>query len=184
MNILLVDARKSTCDILIKKLFPMGITVYQLPDISRVLEFIGENSIQLLIMDIDQDPKESLKLLNTIGKLPIKPVRTIISSITDKNLIMMLVKSGIAGYFLKPFSEDKGFPKLLDILKKIDKFSAQRKYFRVNPGPDEETRVFLRLTDNPKLISGTLLNISSGGLAINCNEDLADEDMKDGDFIQ
>lgn len=184
MNLLLIDPKISTCDILIKKLFPLGVTVFQRPDISCGLEHVAQGNYNLLLVDIDAAPRESLLFLTEAGKLPVKPVRMVLSSITDKNLITALVKSGIAAYFLKPFSEEKAIPKIMDIIGRMGSGAELRKYYRVTPGQEEETRVFLRLVGNPRLISGTLLNISAGGLAVSAHEELSDEAMKPGDFIQ
>ena len=184
MNLLLVDAKKNIRDLLIKKLFPMGITVYHLTDLNKVMDFISDNEIKVMILDLDLDPKEGLQLLRIIGKLPIKPLRTIVSSITDKKIIMSLINFGIAGYFVKPFTEDKGLPKLLSILRGIENNTELRKFYRVSPNAEEESKVFLRLAGSGKLISGTLLNISAGGAAINCSEKIPDEAMKPGDYVQ
>lgn len=184
MNLLLVDAKKNVRDLLIKKLFPMGITVYHLSDLDKVLDFISDNSIKILVLDLDLNLKQGLQLIKTIGSLPIKPIRTVISSITDKKIIIPLVSFGIAGYFLKPFTEEKGLPRLGTIINKIEDKNELRKYHRVSPTDNEENRVFLRLAGNSKLLSGSLLNISAGGVAISCNETIPDELMKKDDFIQ
>jgi len=186
MNLLLIDAKKNIRDLLIKKLFPMGITLYHISsmEIEKVLHFISDNQIKLLILDLDLGPKEGLQLLLTIGTLPIKPIRTIISSLTDKKIIMPLISCGIAGYFLKPFTEEKGLPGLISILSEIENKNELRKFHRVSPAENEENRVFLRLAGNSRLIPGTVLNISAGGAAISCSEELPDEMMKQGDFVQ
>ena len=183
MNLLLVDTKKNVRDILIKNLFPLGITVFHISDLDKVMNFISDNDIKILILDLDLDLKKGIELLRTIGSLPIKPVRAVMSAITDKKIILPLVNLGIAGYILKPFTEEKSLPKLMSAFSKIENKNEMRKYHRISPADNEENRVFLRLSGNSKLISGRLLNISAGGAAISCNDDLPDEMMHQGDFV-
>ena len=183
MNILLIDQKWTTRDLLIRKLFPRGITVFHAETLEEGTEIMNNHKISVLVIDIDFSPENCLSYLVTLGKLQIKPVRVIVSSIGDKNAIMEFVKTGIAGYIMKPFSEESGFPRLWEIIARITPRDEKRTFFRVTPKEGEEKKVFFRLTSNTKLQSATLINLSAGGLALHAAAEIPDSEMPTGTFI-
>lgn len=183
MNLLLIDKKTSIRDLLIKRLFPKGVNVYQAEDIEKGKTLLDEVDYNYLLIDIDADPKASIQFLQYVSKLPSKPVRVVTSSINDKRLIMPLVNAGIAGYIIKPFTEEQSLPKLFSILEKTGGDSNQRNFYRVAPNPGEETKVFFRTRSNSKLITAQMINISAGGIALQTKEEIDDEDLQQSSFI-
>ncbi len=183
MNVLLVDQKWTTRDLLIKKFFPQGITLFHAESLEQATTLMNENKIRLLIVDIDFGPEQVLPYLVALGKLPIKPLRIVISSIGTKEVIMEFVKTGIAAYLIKPFTEESGLPRVMEIISKTSAHDEKRTFYRVTPDQTEEKKVFFRLSSNSKLQTASLINLSAGGLALQAMEDISEEDLDTGTFI-
>ncbi|HOG64877.1 MAG TPA: PilZ domain-containing protein [Spirochaetota bacterium] len=183
MNFLLVDTKTSLRDILIRKLFANGINLYYAETLEAAHKIISSTKITILLIDIDVYPTKAFAFLKMLGLLPSKPVRIVSSSLTDKKTILPFVNIGIAGWLVKPFTEDKSLPKLMDIIRGITPADEQRTFFRVTPGKNDDRKVFFRLPSSAKLYSATLLNISAGGLALNTPEEIPAPELDLGVFI-
>jgi DNA-binding response OmpR family regulator len=183
MNVLLVDPKWTTRDFLIKKLFPQGLTLFHAENLEQATQMMHEHKMGLLIVDIDFAPEHCLPYLTALGKLPIKPMRVIISSIGAKELIMQFVSTGIAAYLIKPFTEDSGLPRIMEIINASTAHDEKRTFYRVTPDQNEERKVFFRLSSNAKLQTATLINLSAGGLALQVQDEISEEDLNTGTFI-
>ena len=184
MNLLLVDSKVSVRDLLIRRLFANGITLYHAENLEMAHKILSATKTNVLVMDIDAWPTKAFTFLKMLGLLPSKPVRIVISSISDKRTIMPFVNVGIAGWLVKPFTEDKSMAKLMEILQGLTPNTEQRTYYRVTPGPNDERRVFFRMPSSSRLSSATLMNVSAGGLALTTTEEITDAEMPIGTFIQ
>jgi c-di-GMP-binding flagellar brake protein YcgR len=80
--------------------------------------------------------------------------------------VMRMVDMGVAGYLLKPFSPDTAKAKLAAIFSKLSTHNSQRRHIRVKPDPDDLARVSFRISSSRQLISGRIVDISLGGLAV------------------
>jgi len=178
-----IDERPQVTDMFIKRCFPLGINVYHAENIKKANIFFESLKFNMVILDIDPNPTESLKFLKMVTALPSKPVKVLFSSITDKNVIVPYVAAGIASYIIKPFSEEKSLAKAMEILKKISPADEKRSFYRVTPSPNEDKKVFFRLEGNSKLQTAFLLNISAGGLALNGSEEIENKHLDTGTFI-
>lgn len=183
MNFLLVDTKTSLREILIRKLFTNGISLYYADNLEAAQKIIAATKINILLIDIDDYPTKAFAFLKMLALLPGKPVRVITSSLTDKELILSFVNIGIAGWLVKPFIEEKSLPKLMEIVHSVTPSDEQRTYFRVTPGKEDDQKVFFRLPATGRLCSATLLNISAGGLALNTSEELPATELDVGVFI-
>lgn len=178
MNILLIDQSAATRNLLIRKLVPLGINVYHAEDPQAAARILASVQVNLLLLDIDPAPLTMLEFVHSMGQLKTKPIRLIISSITDKGTIMPFVEAGIAGYFLKPFTEDNGLGKLVTIIKNSSEGDQRRNFYRVSPSPNENVKVAFRIPSSGRLIMGRMLNVSAGGMAINCAGDLEPDELQ------
>jgi hypothetical protein len=79
---------------------------------------------------------------------------------------MRMIESGVAGYLLKPYNPDTAHEKLASILGKLAGHNGQRKHIRVQPDPDDLARAHFRLDGHPSLVSGKIVDVSLGGMAI------------------
>jgi DNA-binding response OmpR family regulator len=153
MNFLLVDTKASMRDILIRKLFTNGVSLYHAESLEIAHKIISSTKINILLIDIDAYPTKSFAFLKMLGLLPGKPVRVVSSSLTDKRTILPFINIGIAGWLIKPFTEEKSLPKLMDIIRGLTPADEQRSFYRVTPGKNDDRKVFF---DYPQMPSSTL----------------------------
>ncbi|MCK5267555.1 MAG: response regulator [Spirochaetes bacterium] len=183
MNLLLIDQKNNIRNILIRRLFPKGINVYHSETLESVNKFLSTVKINIILIDIDYDLDKSFKFLNTLSNLKNKPVRIILSSISNRNTIIPFVNTGIAGFIMKPFSEDKGLSKILQIVQNISENDEKRSFYRVSMDPNEDKKVFFRLQTDTRLKTGQVINISAGGIAIESTDKTPLDEMEAGLFI-
>jgi two-component system chemotaxis response regulator CheY len=166
---LVVESSPSTRESLCYVLLSFGIK--GLPAASRAAawEAVGATpAIEGAIIDIDNRDVEGIRLVSELREdartraLPII-VHTVQSG---KDFVLRMIESGVAGYLLKPYNPDMVREKLASILGKLAGHNSQRKHIRVQPDPDDLTRAHFRLDGHPSLISGRIVDVSLGGIAI------------------
>jgi CheY-like chemotaxis protein len=120
------------------------------------------------IIDIDNLEVEGAKLIEEMKKEePTRGISVIVHTVqASKDFVLKMIEAGVTGYLLKPFREDAARMKLAGILDKLADHNTQRKHIRVKPDPQEMVRVHFRVPGFTVLISGKILDISLGGLAI------------------
>jgi hypothetical protein len=73
---------------------------------------------------------------------------------------------GVAGFLLKPYQDKEIYEKLRKLLERCQVPNDRRRHIRVKPDPDELLRLSFRLPGSPNLISGKIIDISVGGVAV------------------
>jgi DNA-binding response OmpR family regulator len=97
----------------------------------------------------------------------LRNVKIIVHTIqASKELVVRMVEDGVAGYLLKPYKEDQIYGKLKKVLDRTLSHDSQRRHIRVKPDPDELLRLSFRLPGLPGMISGRVVDISVGGVAV------------------
>jgi len=84
----------------------------------------------------------------------------------SKEIVNRLMEYGVIGYLLKPYNEKAITPKLKKVLALEESHNSQRKHIRVRPDPDELLRLHFKLQGYSSLISGKVIDISVGGVAV------------------
>lgn len=166
---LVVESSQTVREALCYALLSFGIKGIPAASRSAALEVLsGGDRIDGAIVDIDNRDVEGIQLINDIkGNERLQGVSVIVHTVQSrKEFVQKMVEIGVAGYLLKPFSPETAKQKLEAILAKLSTHNSQRRHIRVVPDPDELTRVSFRLHTSPQLLSGRIVDISLGGIAI------------------
>jgi two-component system chemotaxis response regulator CheY len=128
----------------------------------------AQSRIEGAIIDIDNRDVEGIQLINDLKAAEnTRRIAVIVHTIQSrKEFVRQMVEIGVAGYLLKPFSPEATKTKLEAILSKLSTHNASRRHIRVSPDPDELTRVSFRITGIKQLLSGRIVDVSLGGIAV------------------
>ena len=124
--------------------------------------------INVAIVDLDSKEVQGEALLRDLhesGKL--SGLKVIAQSVqSSRELVVKMMEYGVAGYLLKPYQDKEIYDKLRRVLERCQVSNDRRRHIRVKPDPDELLRLHFKLPGNPSLISGKVIDISVGGVAI------------------
>ncbi len=156
--------RENLCYILLT----LGVKGIPVANKDEALEILKNKDISGAIIDVDNKEVEGLKLIEEIKhNEKTRNIHIIVHSVqSQKEFVLKMVEMGVVGYLLKPMEEETTTEKLKKILQKLETHRLERKHIRVKPDPEEIPRLHFRLTEYPKLISGKILDISMGGVAV------------------
>lgn len=169
MNFLVVESSKSVRDLLCYILLSFGIKGIPINNYKDALEYLKNNKdISGAIVDIDNKDVEGIKLVKYLRENDdTKEIKVIVHTIkTSKDFVLKMAELGIVGYLLKPFEEKQTYEKLKKILSNLEDHYTARKHIRVKPEPDEILELHFRIPGYQKLISGKIIDISMGGVAV------------------
>jgi two-component system chemotaxis response regulator CheY len=169
VGFLVVEGSLQVREALCYTLLSFGIKGIPAPTRTVALQIIGSTQdIQGAIVDIDNQEVEGSRLIEEMkGSERSRPIPVIVHTVqASKDTVKKMIEMGVAGYLLKPFHEDGTRVKLAAILEKLSDHDVQRKHIRLKPDPQEMIRVNFRLPNLSSLISGKLIDISIGGLAL------------------
>jgi CheY-like chemotaxis protein len=133
------------------------------------------------IIDIDNTDVEGIALVDELSKgEDARHIAIIVHTVqTSRDLVMRMVEQGVVGYLVKPFSAEAAKTKLAAIFSRTTN-NDRRRHVRVKPDPGELVRVSFRLTHPPRLVSGRIVDISLGGLAVELFNPPAPAEMPPG----
>jgi hypothetical protein len=77
-----------------------------------------------------------------------------------------MIEAGAAGFLLGAFTPKTGPEHLDRAFARLSGHDRQRRHLRVRPDPGEMVRVSFRLADTAALLSGLVVDISLGGMAV------------------
>jgi DNA-binding response OmpR family regulator len=157
--------RESLCYVLLS--FGIrGIPAASRKEASEALQ--SEERIDGAIVDIDNKDVDGIELVRELKESEAtRRMSVIVHTIqSSKDFVLQMVELGVAGYLLKPFSQDTAKAKLAVIFSKLATHDSQRKHIRVKPDPGELARVSFRLSQPSRLVSGRIIDISLGGIAV------------------
>ncbi len=169
MGFLVVEGSLSVREALCYVLLSFGIKGVPVSTRAAALEVLGSNpDIKGAIIDIDnQEVEGSLLISEMKEKEKTRGIPIIIHTVqASKEFVLKMIELGVTGYLLKPFREDAARAKLAAILDKLSDHDANRKHIRVKPDPQEMIRIHFRLPSFTHLVSGKIIDISLGGVAI------------------
>jgi two-component system OmpR family response regulator len=169
MHFLVLDASDKIRESLCYVLLSFGIKAMPVVNRRAAVEALAADAdIDGAIIDIDNQEAEGRELVNELrGSPETQGIKIIVHTIqSHKEFVVRLVELGVLGYLLKPYDEAEIFPRLKNILAKLESHDSQRRHIRVQPDPEELLRVHFRLPGHKNLISGKILDISVGGMAL------------------
>jgi two-component system OmpR family response regulator len=169
MQFLVLEASDKIRESLCYVLLSFGIKALPVTSRQAALKALKDNpALDGAIIDIDSQEAEGSELVNDLkGSPQTRSIKIIVHTIqSNKEFVVRLVELGVLGYLLKPYDETEIFPKLKKILAKLESHDSQRRHIRVQPDPEELLRVHFRLPGHKSLVSGKILDISVGGMAL------------------
>ncbi|MCD6122326.1 MAG: response regulator [Spirochaetales bacterium] len=169
MNFLVVESSKSIRESLCYILLSFGVKGIPVKNYREALKHLNNNKqISGVIVDIDNKDVEGLKLVTYLRENEkTKEIKVIVHTVkTNKDFVIKMAELGIVGYLLKPFEEKQSYEKIKKILGNLEDHHAGRKHIRVKPNPDEMLELHFRAPSSQKLISGKIIDISMGGVAV------------------
>jgi two-component system chemotaxis response regulator CheY len=168
VGFLVVEGSLSARDSLCYALLSLGIK--GIPAAARAAAWeilVSQKDIQGAIIDIDNQEVEGSALIEEMRQSEGTRAIPIIvhTAQASKEFVMKMIEMGVSGYLLKPFREDAS-RKLAAILDKISDHNSQRKHIRIKPDPQKMIRVHFRVPGLSSLVSGKLIDVSLGGIAL------------------
>jgi CheY-like chemotaxis protein len=120
------------------------------------------------IIDLDSKEVDGVNLIAELrGKENTQHLTIIVHTVqSSKELVDKMMEYGVIGYLLKPYVEKDVDSKLKKVLARGKNHNTQRKHIRVRPDPDELLRLHFKLPGQSSLISGRVVDISVGGVAV------------------
>ena len=182
MNILIVENSISLANSICYVLLSLGIKGFPCVNRKDALGILNENpDILIGIIDIDNKPVEGLQLIEEIKKKK-KEFKTIahtsrnIGQLSDK-----IIKLGVIGYISKPLNEKLLYSNLDNIFSKLDNIeNEKREYIRISPDPENPIILQFRTSNNNKLYSGKVINLSIAGIAFEVLNPLKNTHFEEG----
>jgi FixJ family two-component response regulator len=157
--------RESLCYVLMS----FGIKGIPVASRSEALEALGASQeVAGAIVDIDSREIEGTELIQELrASERTQGLRIIVHTVqSSKEMVVKMMEYGVVGYLLKPYKEEVAFGKLKKILTRSASHNSQRKHIRVRPDPEELLRLHFKLQESSPLISGKVVDISVGGVAV------------------
>lgn len=118
-TVLTVDDSKTMRTIIKKHLSKLNVTVFEAGDGNECVVFCKSNKPDLIIMDVNmpnmngKDCVLKLKSMPDTNKIPI----IMLTTESEKTLVMTMIKAGIQGFILKPFKSADFYNNINKVLK-------------------------------------------------------------------
>lgn len=186
MTFLVVEGSAGIRDTLCYMLLSFGIKGIPVSSASAALEVIRKGDpVDGAIVDVDAPDVDGVRFIQELKENPqTQSIRVIIHTFqSQKEFVVKMVELGVLGYLLKPFNEEETASNLRRILEKTTSASESRRHVRVRPDPGELLRLYFKLSDHPGLISGKVLDISMGGVAVEMFQPPPENVLKPKRFI-
>jgi len=169
MDYLVAEATQSIRESLCYVLLSLGIKGIPVSNKQEALETLQSNeAVGGAIIDLDSREVDGVNLIAELrARESTQHLSIIAHSVqSSKELVNKMMESGVIGYLLKPYNGKDASQKLKKVLARGNNHHIQRKHIRVRPDPDELLRLHFKLPGNPSLISGKVVDISVGGVAV------------------
>jgi DNA-binding response OmpR family regulator len=128
----------------------------------------ADASIQGAIVDVDDRAAEGVRLVEEIkADESTRGISVIVHTTqTNRTFVVHMIEIGAAGFLLGAFTPQIGPDRLDRALARLAGHDRQRRHIRVRPDPGEMVRVSFRLPGGTALLSGLVVDISLGGMAV------------------
>jgi two-component system chemotaxis response regulator CheY len=169
MDYLVAEAAANVRESLCYVLLSFGVKGVPVADKQEALQTLQNNKeIGGAIVDLDSKEVDGVNLIAELRAQESTQHLIVIAHTvqSSKELVDKMMEYGVIGYLLKPYSEKEIYPKLKKVLARGESHNSQRKHIRVRPDPDELLRLHFKLPGQSPLISGRVVDISVGGVAV------------------
>jgi CheY-like chemotaxis protein len=169
MDYLVAEATQSIRESLCYVLLSLGIKGIPVSNKQEALETLqSREEVGGAIIDLDSREVDGVNLIAELrAKESTQHLSIIAHSVqSSKELVNKMMESGVIGYLLKPYNKKDASQKLKKVLARGQNHHTQRKHIRVRPDPDELLRLHFKLPGKTSLLSGKVVDISVGGVAV------------------
>lgn len=159
------NIRESLCYVLLS-FGVKGVPVANKQEALQALQ--NEKEIGGAIIDLDSKEVDGINLIADLrAQESTQHLTVIVHTVqSSKELVDKMMEYGVIGYLLKPYVQKEIASKLKKVLDRGVDHNAQRKHIRVRPDPNELLRLHFKLPRQSSLISGRVVDISVGGVAV------------------
>lgn len=157
--------RQSLCHVLLSAGIK-GLPVATHPEALDALA--ADPQIAGAIIDIDSREVDGVELIRKLRESEAtQGLRVIVHTVqSSKEVVVKMMEYGVVGYLLKPYKEEAAFTKIKKVLARSATHNTRRKHLRVRPDPEELLRLHFKVSGHPSLVSGKIVDISVGGVAV------------------
>jgi two-component system chemotaxis response regulator CheY len=169
MVCLVVEGTPSVRESLCYVLLSLGIKGVPAANRQEALDTLkSQPDINVAIVDLDSKEVQGEALLRDLRESDSPgSLQVIVQSVqSSRELVVKMMEYGVAGFLLKPYQDKEIYEKLRKALERCQVPNDRRRHIRVKPDPDELLRLHFKLPGSPGLISGKIIDISVGGVAI------------------
>jgi len=169
LSFLVVESSPSMRESLCYALLSFGVKGVPAASRAAAWDLINAASdLEGVIVDIDNKNVEGIRLVAELRENErTRGLSVVVHTVqSGKDFVMQMIESGVSGYLLKPFDPASARDKLSAIFSKLATHNGKRRHFRVQPDPDDLARAHFRMGSNPQLLSGKILDVSLGGIAV------------------
>jgi len=169
MDYLVVEATPSVRESLCYVLLSLGIKGIPAANRQEALQILNSGrTVAGAIVDLDGKEVGGLELIQELRAAEAtQALRIIVHTVqASKELVARMMELCVVGYLLKPYNEKQAAAKLTKALARGEAHDSQRKHIRVRPDPEELLRLHFKLPPHPALLSGKVVDISVGGVAV------------------
>lgn len=169
MKFLVVEGSSASREAIALALLARGIQGIPAADrIAAESALRGDASIQGAVVDVDDRAVDGIRFIEDIkADEATRGISVIVHTAkASRDAAVRLIEAGAAGFLLGTFTAQTGPERLDRALARLSGHDRQRRHIRVRPDPDEMVRVSFRLTGASSLLSGLVIDISLGGMAV------------------
>lgn len=169
VKFLVVEGSSASREAIALALLARGIQGIPVGDRIAAAEALrGDSSIQGAIVDVDDRAVDGIRLIEEIKADDATRGLSVIvhTAKASRDAVVRLIGIGAAGFLLGPFTPPAGPERLDRALARLSGHDRQRRHIRVRPDPDEMVRVSFRVVGVASLLSGLVVDISLGGMAV------------------
>ncbi len=169
MYVVMIDMPNKIKDFFTLKYLSLGLTIYTGDSPKTVQKILDEKGPGILFVEISHlnsiwlpflaklrqyKPKEYFKLI-------------ILSDKSDRNFLQTLLLLNVTGLIPASISNEDVFIRLSEIIKRFNiKQNENREHQRVIPRKTDEITINLSIPNSSTILSGVVINISIGGVAL------------------
>lgn len=114
-KILVVDDDINLCKILTEELSDVGYQTYYLTGGSQALEYLNNNTVDLLLLDLNMPGVDGFDVLQELSKKESKPKIIVLTAYADVKSAIESAKLGANDFLSKPYD----FDELLITIRKV-----------------------------------------------------------------
>jgi CheY-like chemotaxis protein len=169
MDYLVAEAAANIRESLCYVLLSLGVKGVPVANKQEALQALQNNKeIGGVLIDLDSKEVDGANLIAELrAQESTQHLTVIVHTVqSSKELVDKMMEFGVIGYLLKPYVEKEASSKLKKVLARGEDHNTQRKHIRVRPDPNELLRLHFKLPGQPSLVSGRVVDISVGGVAV------------------